>query len=225
MRYAPTTPQSLAQIPIALAHLRDRSRTFDQAVRPLHFEPATQIADAHELSHNLYCIMQGRAQFVARDRPNRRLVLTTLGPGAIFDCAALSGVALPGHLSVQAAGEATIWAVDIETARTLIERQPLLRWALLQTYAARLTQVEQQMETVAYKTLPARVAERLLALSDCQNRVITGVSHRMLADDIGTYRETVSAILIEFKRRRWVAPGRLRIDVLDVEGLMGAAGV
>ncbi len=223
MRHASTT-QPLAQIPDALVRLRTQSRPFRDAVRTFHFEAGEQIADAHNLSHNLYCVMEGRAQFVARNRPNRRLVLTTLSPGSIFDCAALTGATPPSHLSVQSATAAEVWVFDIETARTLIERQPLLRWALLQTYAARLAQVEERMETTAYKTLPARVAERLIALSDYENRAITGVSHRMLADDIGTYRETVSAILIEFKRRRWVTPGRLRIEVLDVEALRAAAG-
>ncbi len=225
MRYAPTAPPQPAQIPSLLVRLRNSNPEFTQAVRSLQFKTGEQIADAYELSHNLFCVMQGRAQFVACHRPNRCIVLTTLGPGAIFDGTALTGATLPGHLSVQAASAVGIWAFDIETARTLIEQQPLLQWALLQTYAARLIQVEERMEAVAYKTLPARVAGRLVALSEHENRVIKGVSHRMLADDVGTYRETVSAILIDFKRRRWVTPGRLRIDVLDVEALIGAAGL
>jgi len=107
----------------------------------------------------------------------------------------------------------------------LVERHPILGWALLQTYGQRQLQIEQYMEDVAYKTLPQRVASILLELSDMENGEIAGLSHQNLADRLGTYRETISAILRTFKQDGMVELGYRRINVVDAEGLMDLAGI
>jgi CRP/FNR family transcriptional regulator len=65
----------------------------------------------------------------------------------------------------------------------------------------------------------------LLDLSDYDNGLIKGVSHQSLADHLGTYRETVSAILRDFKRQGLVELGYRRITITDVEELKEIAGV
>ncbi|NJK53915.1 MAG: winged helix-turn-helix domain-containing protein [Leptolyngbyaceae cyanobacterium SU_3_3] len=65
----------------------------------------------------------------------------------------------------------------------------------------------------------------LLTLADPDSDVIKGVSHQALADHLGTYRETVSAILRDFKRQGLVELGYRRIQLVDVESLQDVAGV
>ena len=65
----------------------------------------------------------------------------------------------------------------------------------------------------------------LLELGNHQNGLIKGVSHQSLADHLGTYRETVSAILRDFKRQDVVELGYRRITIVDVEELKAIAGV
>jgi CRP-like cAMP-binding protein len=101
---------------------------------------------------------------------------------------------------------------------------PILGWGLLQTYGERLLQVENSLEDVAYKKLPERLAMLLLELADEQGE-IRGVSHQALADHLGTYRETVSAILRDFKRQEMVELGYRRINLLDKEWLQDIAGI
>ena len=55
--------------------------------------------------------------------------------------------------------------------------------------------------------------------------VIKGISHQALADYLGTYRETVSAILRDFKRQGLVELGYRRISLLDVDELQAVAGI
>ena len=45
------------------------------------------------------------------------------------------------------------------------------------------------------------------------------------ADHLGTYRETVSAILRDFKRQELVELGYRRINILDSETLKTIAGI
>jgi CRP/FNR family transcriptional regulator len=84
-------------------------------------------------------------------------------------------------------------------------------------------QVESRLEDVAYKKLPERLAALLLELAGNEETTITGTSHQALADRLGTYRETVSAILRTFKREGWVDLGYRRIRILDVPALETAA--
>ena len=51
------------------------------------------------------------------------------------------------------------------------------------------------------------------------------LSHQILADHLGTYRETISAILRDFKSEGMVELGYRRITVLDQEGLKDVAGI
>ena len=86
-------------------------------------------------------------------------------------------------------------------------------------------QVENSLEDVAYKKLPERLAALLLDLGDYEDGLVQGVSHQSLADHLGTYRETVSAILRDFKRQELVELGYRRINILDAETLKDIAGI
>jgi CRP-like cAMP-binding protein len=79
------------------------------------------------------------------------------------------------------------------------------------------------MEEVAYKRLPERLAGLLLELAN-GGRQIRGTSHQSLADMLGTYRETISAILRSFKDDGLVELGYRKIELRDVGGLRLAAG-
>ena len=78
---------------------------------------------------------------------------------------------------------------------------------------------------MAYKKLPERLASLLMELGDYSDGLIKGVSHQALADRLGTYRETVSAILRDFKRQGLVELGYRRITVLDALTLKDIAGI
>ena len=68
-----------------------------------------------------------------------------------------------------------------------------------------------------------RVDNYLAALLSClraeQGDSIYGYTHQDLAEAIGTYRETATQTLSEFKANELIAIGRKRIDILDPEGL------
>jgi hypothetical protein len=108
-------------------------------------------------------------------------------------------------------------------AQALALRYPVLSWGLLQTIGQRLAQVENRMEEVAYKRLPERLAGLLLELAN-GGRAIRGTSHQSLADMLGTYRETISAILRGFKDDGLVELGYRKIELCDLPGLRMAAG-
>ena len=188
------------------------------------FEAGDVIAARSELTDNMYILLSGKVNLVVANAKNQRMVAGSLGPGAIFGEGALREPAST-NVFVEGAESGKVVRVPAGHAHSLVERHPILGWALLQTYGQRQLQIEQYMEDVAYKTLPQRVANILLELSDMENGEIAGLSHQNLADRLGTYRETISAILRTFKQDGMVELGYRRINIVDAEGLMDLAGI
>ena len=208
----------------ALTTLRNEEPLFENAINVHHTERGRVVATPEDLAAKMFVLMSGKVNLVCTNNEGRRLVISTLEPGAIFGEGALDGMSDP-NVFVEAAEDVDMWVLPAAEARTMTTQFPILGWGLLQTYGERLLQVENSLEDVAYKKLPERLAALLLDLSDQKGGLIRGISHQSLADYLGTYRETVSAILRDFKRRGLVELGYRRINLVEIEGLKEAAGI
>lgn len=197
---------------------------FRKATEIQKYRRGQRIASASELVENLYILVSGRACLVRRNDEGRRLVMARLSPGAIFGEGALLDGKLPDTFA-EAEQDCTLWALPRPLALEMTQQHPILGWGLLQTSGQRLAEVENRLEDVAYKRLPERLASLLLEVAGDDGDTIEGISHQSLADNLGTYRETVSAILRRFKKGELVDLGYRRIDILNVEGLRDMAGV
>jgi CRP/FNR family cyclic AMP-dependent transcriptional regulator len=206
-----------------LTALREEDPAFNKVIHVQNVERGQMIATPDDLAHKMYVLMSGKVNLICTNNEGRRLVIATLEPGAIFGEGALD-VSSDPNTFVEAAEASSVWVIPSSEARNLTMQYPILGWGLLQTYGERLLQVENSLEDVAYKKLPERLAMLLLELAD-ENGAIKGVSHQSLADHLGTYRETVSAILRDFKRQGMVELGYRRINLIDEEMLQDIAGV
>lgn len=208
----------------ALTALRTEEPAFDQAIHIQQFVIGNVIATAEDLAEKMFVLMNGKVNLVCTNNEGRRLVIGSLEPGAIFGEGALEHQSDP-NIFVEAAEDSAVWVIPAADARNMTTQYPILGWGLLQTYGQRLLQVENSLEDVAYKKLPERLAALLLDMNQYQNGLIKGVSHQALADHLGTYRETVSAILRDFKRQELVELGYRRINILDADLLKDEAGI
>lgn len=211
-------------LPQMLMDLREEDPVFGRRINIRSLERGEGVASPDDLKRKMYMLMQGQVHLVCTNNEGRRLVIATLEPGAIFGEGALNN---PGEANVfaEAATDVTVWSVPASEARNMTIQYPILGWGMLQTYGKRLMQVENNLEDVAYKKLPERLASLLVELSNQENGLIQGVSHQALADRLGTYRETVSAILRDFKRQDLVELGYRRINIIDAEELKDIAGI
>jgi len=213
--------QNLTQ---AFTLLHEEDPVFSNAVHTQHFERGQLVAAATDLANRMYVLMNGKVNMVCTNNEGRRLVIATLEPGAVFGEGAFDNPGGP-NVFVEAVDQVSVLEVPAGEARNLTMQYPILGWGLLQTYGARLFQVENSLENVAYKKLPERLASLLIDLADEETETIKGVSHQALADHLGTYRETVSAILRDFKRQGLVELGYRRITLVDSETLRDVAGI
>ena len=217
------TPRTI-NIPQMLLDLREEDPVFGRRISIRNIERGEVVASPDDLKRKMYMLMHGQIHLVCTNNEGRRLVIASLEPGAIFGEGALNNAG-EANVFAEADTDVTIWSVAASEARTMAIQYPILGWGLLQTYGKRLMQVENNLEDVAYKKLPERLASLLVELSHQENGLIQGISHQSLADRLGTYRETVSAILRDFKRQGLVELGYRRINILDTEVLKEIAGI
>jgi len=230
----PTTPNPANPIEVAedyralashFTMLQHEDRSFGNLIKTARYRVGDIVATYDDLTHDVLILIKGRVNLVWRnDIVGRQLVMSMLEPGAVLNQQQLSQ-STSGTQFVEAVEDCLIWSIPTSQMEEAITRYPILSWGLLQTYAARLLQVEDHMEAVTCKKLPERVAELLISLDHDEDGLLEGVSHQMLADYLGTYRETVSSILREFKRNALLNLGYRRIQLLDREELEIVAGL
>jgi CRP/FNR family cyclic AMP-dependent transcriptional regulator len=222
--FSPATGQRFTGVRQALTALRDEDPAFDKSISTHHFERGATIATPEDLSQRMYVLMTGKVNMICTNNEGRRLVIASLDPGAVFGEGALDSGG-DANVFAEAVDDVAVWVIPAGEARNMTMQYPILGWGLLQTYGLRLLQVENSLEDVAYKKLPERLATLLVELDDDGSGVIKGISHQALADRLGTYRETVSAILRDFKRQGVVELGYRRIRLVDVETLKEIGGI
>jgi CRP-like cAMP-binding protein len=205
----------VASVPQMLTALREEDPAFDKVITTRRVERGQLIASVEAMVSRMYVLMAGKANLLCTNSEGRRLVIATLELDSFRD----------PNVFAEAAEDCLVWMIPNSEARNMTMQYPILGWGMLQTYGVRLMQVENNLEDVAYKKLPERLAALLIDLDQDDSGVIKGVSHQALADHLGTYRETVSAILRDFKRQGLVELGYRRIKLVDAETLRDVGGL
>ena len=165
----------------------------------------------------VFILKRGRVDLYRIAHDGRKLVVATLGPHTIFGEMGLVGQAMYGCYA-EAAEDSLICVLSRSDLQALIRRNPEVGLRLLAELGARLRQHEEDLESLAFRSLPARLAALLLREADIYGTV-DGYSHQELAERLGTYRETVSQLLGRFRGEGLVSIEPRRIRLLDREGL------
>ncbi len=167
----------------------------------------------------LFLIKQGRVQLYRISPDGKKLVIATLGPGTIFGEMALLGQQMHNTFA-ETLDDSLILVMSRADLERLILRQPSVGLRVLEITGRRLSDAETRLQDMAFKGIPARLASLLLRLAaERGSREITGLTHQDLAETIGTYRETATQVLNDFKVRGLIEIGRKRIGLLDPERL------
>ena len=166
----------------------------------------------------LFILRKGKVQLYRVSRDGRKLVITTLGPGTIFGEMSLVGQEMYDNFA-EAVEECAVWKMGRADLEELLLAKPQVAIRILEVLGKRLLEVESRLEDVAFKTVAGRLASLLVRLVKEHGPTIVGYTHQNLADAIGTYRETATQTLNQFKAQGLLNTGRKRIEILDLEGL------
>ena len=178
-----------------------------------------QPEDASEV---LFILKKGRVQLYRLSPEGKKLVVATIGAGTIFGEMAIIGQGMHNAFA-EAVEDCLLCVMSRHDVERLILNKPPVALRIMNVMANRLNRAEAQLEDMAFKSIPTRLAALLLRLSEEQGDRIYGYTHQDLAEAVGTYRETATQTLNEFKANKLIDIGRKRIDILDRDGLADIA--
>lgn len=165
----------------------------------------------------VFILKRGKVNLYRLTPDGRKLVIATLGEHTIFGEMGLIGQGMYGCFA-EAVDDCLICVLSQSDMQALIRRNPEVGLSLLAEMGKRLQQRESELEALAFRGLPARLAALLLREADAYGTVI-GLSHQDLAERLGTYRETISQLLGRFRNEGLVSVEPRRIRLLDAAGL------
>ncbi len=201
----------------------DVKAVFRDQAKVAHFSSGEVIQSPKCNARAIFLVMRGTVRLFRRGAGGRRLVLATLGPGATFGESTIISQAEPDTW-VEAADDCAVWMLDAESAMEFAQTSSALTRVLLQNVGRRLQTTERRLAEMAYGSVSARLASVLVDLADEEGQNLKGFSHEDLAEMAGTYRETVTQTLNDFKAKGWLDLGRRRIEIRDLEALRELAG-
>ena len=160
-------------------------------------------------------VLEGTVR-VSKMAPNgREILLYRVDPG---ESCILSGSCLLGRSDYSATGiaetDVDILVISPPVFNELILQHEPFRQYVFGMYAARLSEVMELVEEVAFRKLDTRLAQLL-----AHRGPIVNETHQKLADELGSVREIVTRLLRSFEQRKWVRLEREKITVLDAKAL------
>lgn len=175
-----------------------------------------------EMGEVLFLLKKGRVQLYRISREGKKLVIDTLGPGTLFGEMALVGQGMHDTFA-EAVEDCLLCVMSRADLERLLTKKPAVALRIFELVGQRLMDVEARLEDIAFKSVPARLASLLVRLAKEHGSLITGLTHQDLADTVGTYRETTTQTLNQFKAQGLINIGRKRIEILNLEGLKAIA--
>ncbi len=176
-----------------------------------------------DMGEVVFILKRGKVNLYRLTSDGRKLVIATLGSHTIFGEMGLIGQRMYGCYA-EAVQDCLICVLSRSDMQSLIRRNPEVGLLMLAEVERRLQEREAELEAVAFRVLPERLAALLLHEADAFGTVI-GYSHQDLAERLATYRETVSQLLGQFRDEGLVTIEPKRIRILDAEGLRAHANM
>ncbi len=169
----------------------------------------------------LFILKVGRVRLYHLSPDGKALTTAILDAGTIFGEMALLGQGLSGSYA-EALTPCVLCLMSRADVVTLLLGDPRIALRITEMLGRRLIDAEQRWSEFAFQSLPQRMAALLLRLAQEPRVRLFGpgapevrYTHEQLAEMIGTYRETATKILNDFRAAGWVELRRGKIVILD----------
>ena len=176
-------------------------------------------------SASVYIVHEGRVKLAYLDESGKKLTLVIVDPGGIFGEMCLVGEKHRRHLAT-AIEDSVLYHIDQQSFADTISNKPQYLQLLLEHFADRVREFEETLEDLAFKDIQARLSRQLLKLSSeygvqTEEGILIGfqLTHKELADMIGSARENTTLALNRFAREGILDKSRYRIVIKNEKGL------
>jgi CRP-like cAMP-binding protein len=180
-----------------------------------HTYPAGQIFHSpDEYGEQLFLLKCGRVRLYKLSAEGRALTLALLEPVTIFGEMTLVGQWMHDSFA-EAMTECYVGVLQRDELCSILHEHPPIALSFMELMGQRLRTIESKLADIAFKNVPQRLATVLLSLSAvtavapeaADIPAVVRYTHQQLAEMIGSYRETVTKAIGEFREA-----GLIRID-------------
>ncbi|MDG5816438.1 Crp/Fnr family transcriptional regulator [Chitinispirillales bacterium ANBcel5] len=174
---------------------------------------------------SFFIIASGSVHVIVNSSEGKQAILATLNKGDFFgEMAILDGE--PRSASVVAAQDCVVMLLYRSVFLQLLEACPKISISMLKELSRRLRKSNRQINTLSLMSVYGRVAEAIIELGK-EKGVRVGTTtvisnrptHQQMADMVGASRETVSRILSQLQKKRYITIDRRKLVILHEEKL------
>jgi len=189
------------------------------------FRKGELVYSPYDRGDSLLVLESGRVRLYRSATDGRQLTLAMLDPGMAFGQVAVLDE--PTHDAyAEALSDCVVRVLRLGDLERAISAHPQVALNLMRTLSLRLRHAEDQIESLAFRAVPSRLAAKLLELMDRYGRVTpNGIriderfTHLQLAEMIGTSRETLTKVLNELRESGLIDVRERLVWVLDADAL------
>ena len=181
-------------------------------------------------SNSVYFVEEGKVKLSYLDPSGKRITLALRGSGELFGEMALVGERRRRH-HAEALEDSVLIRIPKEVVISWIRDRPDVLYQLLQLFGLWIRDLEEIVEDLAFRDIQARLSRQLLRLSHeygvkTKDGILISfrLTHRDLAEMIGSARENTTMALNRFAREGLLSKRRYQIIIKDPEGLKEKCG-
>jgi CRP/FNR family transcriptional regulator, cyclic AMP receptor protein len=175
-------------------------------VRVMKLDKGDMIFTRESSADSLYVVVDGLVRIFAKSRTGETKTFAYLEPREFFGEMALLQK-MERSADAMAMVPSTLLALRRTDFQNLIKKRPQLSVALIKALCERLRRADHEIESLSFNSVLGRVARVLLDLGKRHGkpgpqgvRIGLELSHKELADMVGTAREMVTRVLNRFQR-------------------------
>lgn len=215
----------LKKVPL-FATMREGDITaFAELVRERTYPKGSVIVFEDDPGDALYLVASGQVKVVLIGEDGREVILSVLGEGSFFGEMSLIDDQ-PRSATVIAMTDAAVLVLRREDFQSRLRNSPEVGIALLRELSRRLRRADEKIGSLVLLDVNGRVADLILRFADEEDgtKVTKKITHHVIAQMIGSSRETVSRTMRDFVERGLIQVTRKDIAILNRPLLERAAG-
>lgn len=201
-----------------------QSEYLEQMAKICHLKPykkGMSVFFEGDPGDGFYLVAKGKVKVFKNSVDGKEKILHILSSGEPFgEVAVFTGKSFPA--SAQVISDSNLVFLPRREFIALISKNPSLSLNMMGVLTQRLKQFATQIENLALKEVPGRLANYLLLLTEEQENesaVQLSVTKGQLASLLGTISETFSRILAKMNHHQLIQVEGRTIQILDIEGL------
>lgn len=215
---------TLRAVPLFSQLREDDIESIGDVARERSYPKNSVIVFEEDPGDALYAVLSGQVKVVLVGEDGREVILSTLSKGDFFGEMSLIDDE-PRSAHVIAMEDSNLLVVRREDFHKQLEETPRIAIGLLRALCKRLRHADSKIGGLVLLDVPGRVARLLVDLADEEDgsRITKKITHHMIAQMIGSSRETVSRTMRSFADQGLIAVSKEAIAITDRSALEMAA--